>query len=251
MGKGKKNKKKKSVVWFYLGNIILGVIIIIVAAFIAMYMFCNVHDVQVVGSKYYDPIEIEEYVLTGKYKNNAVYVTFDNALHPKKNIPFVESAKVKMTSYDKVEIKVKEKAMMGFMAVADGTFAYFNDEGEVVEVSDRILDDILPVSGVVLESAEVGQHVAIDEKQLNNMLNIIKVLRKNNVAVTSGNFDEAGNFGVFSGAVYINFGNGSDIDEKVKRLNYILPKLVDMSGILHLEDWSTQDTDIVFEKTTE
>jgi cell division protein FtsQ len=132
-----------------------------------------------------------------------------------------------------------------------GTFAYFNDEGEVVEVSDRILDDIIPVSGIVLESAEVGQHVAIDEKQLNNMLNIIKILRKNNVAVTSGNFDEAGNFGVFSGAVYINFGNGSEIDEKVKRLNYILPKLVDMSGILHLEDWSTQDTDIVFEKTTE
>ena len=88
MGKGKKNKKKKSVVWFYLGNIILGVIIIIVAAFIAMYMFCNVHDVQVVGSKYYDPIEIEEYVLTGKYKSNAVYVTFDNVVTSEEEYTF-------------------------------------------------------------------------------------------------------------------------------------------------------------------
>ena len=38
------------------------------------------------------------------------------------------------------------------------------------------------------------------------------------------------------------------MSEKVMRLSYILPKLEGMTGTLHLEDWNTENTDIVFEK---
>ncbi|MCR5144044.1 MAG: FtsQ-type POTRA domain-containing protein [Lachnospiraceae bacterium] len=251
MGKSKKKKKKsQSKFKFYFINILLGIVIVVVALMIMSSILCVIHDVEVSGAKHYSEIEIEEYVLTGKYKGNSIYVFADNLVHPKKDIPFVESAKVKLNSYDKVKIEIKEKSMLGYMAMTDGNFAYFDEEGNVVEVSNIPLSDVMFFAGIQIEKAVEGEPLGIDEKQLSRMLAVMRGLEKYNIPVNAANFDENGNFVVAYNSVYINFGKGDNAEEKVKRLQYILPNLVDMSGILHLEDWTTQDTDIVFEKTT-
>ena len=49
----------------------------------------------------------------------------------------------------------------------------------------------------------------------------------------------------------ISLGNRSYLEEKIERVMLILPKIEGMQGTLHLENYSSQNTDIVFEKDTE
>jgi len=43
-------------------------------------------------------------------------------------------------------------------------------------------------------------------------------------------------------------GTTTNLAQKTKRLPYILPYLDGKSGTLHLEDWTEENTDIVFEE---
>jgi cell division protein FtsQ len=51
---------------------------------------------------------------------------------------------------------------------------------------------------------------------------------------------------VNSGDVKVRLGNRSGLEEKLRRLAYILPMLDGKKGTLHLEDFSENNTDIVF-----
>ena len=46
--------------------------------------------------------------------------------------------------------------------------------------------------------------------------------------------------------IQILLGKQTDLEEKLMRLPKILPYLEGMTGILHLENWSRDNTDIVF-----
>ncbi|HAQ51595.1 MAG TPA: hypothetical protein DCR12_02375, partial [Lachnospiraceae bacterium] len=72
-------------------------------------MCCDVQDVVVEGNNIYTPEEIEEYVISGKYKNNCVYNVVHNFIKPKKDIPFVDKVKVTMTGLNTNKITVTER----------------------------------------------------------------------------------------------------------------------------------------------
>ena len=46
----------------------------------------------------------------------------------------------------------------------------------------------------------------------------------------------------------ISLGSSSYLEEKLERLSYILPEIEGMQGTLHLENFSPNNTDVVFEK---
>ena len=48
------------------------------------------------------------------------------------------------------------------------------------------------------------------------------------------------------GAIQVNLGSGTDLNEKILRMDQILPQLEGMSGMLHVETWSETNTDIYF-----
>ena len=53
------------------------------------------------------------------------------------------------------------------------------------------------------------------------------------------------------GGIVINVGDKSYLEEKIMRLPHILPNIEGQSGILHLENWTPDNTDIVFERAKE
>jgi len=42
-------------------------------------------------------------------------------------------------------------------------------------------------------------------------------------------------------------GSADNLTDKLMRLEYILPELTGKKGTLHLENWSNENTDIIFE----
>ena len=187
-------------------------------------------------------------VLDGKYPNNTVYETIYNAVKPKKNIPFISKVTVKLTAYDKLAIHVVEKDCVGHIPLEKGGYAYFDEEGSVVEVSERLVEKSIGVSGVTLKKAQVGQKVALEKEQLNLMVQLLKSMQKYELAISGLTFDEVGNAQVTYGDILIFVGKADFLEEKMMRLPYILPQLEGQAGTLHLENWSKDNTDIVFQK---
>ena len=83
---------------------------------------------------------------------------------------------------------------------------------------------------------------------LSSYLETAKALKANNIFVNSIKVDENHNIFGQKENLKINFGLKNDMDDKCKRLSIILPQLENQSGTLHLENFSKENTDIVFKK---
>ena len=61
-------------------------------------------------------------------------------------------------------------------------------------------------------------------------------------------YDElSGSMTVYSGKITILVGNADNLAQKIMRLQYILPQLDGKKGTLHLENWTSETTDIIFD----
>ena len=257
----KKKKKKKADVaqvarerrgskfGFYLCNIILGLVILIVFAVLFIVCFCRVEKVRVEGNYVNNEAVLESYVMDDQYCVNAVYVVLKNTFKPRKDIPFVDSYKVRMTGLNELLITVTEKERIGVIPdEALGKYVYYDESGNVTEMSEMLLTNLVVINGVTLEDPEIGKRLPMDNTQRRNLLSIQKQLRQVGVEVSAINFMEDGSINMNYQAVVINIGTTTNLAQKMKRLPYILPKLEGMSGTLHLEEWTEENTDIVFEK---
>ncbi len=233
---------------FYFVNILLGILIFSIAAVIGIAMFCSIHKVTVKGSKVYAKADIEKMVLDGKYPNNSVYEVIHNKIKPKKNIPFVDSVTVKLTSYDKVKIVVCEKPCVGYIPIKKGGYAYFDENGNVIEISDKVINQAIGIQGVILEEAKMNQKIKLEKEQLELMVQLLKSLDKYELEISSLTFDEQKNAAVLYQGITIAFGKKDYFEDKMMRLTKILPQLEGQTGTLHLENWSKDNTDIVFRK---
>ena len=118
----------------------------------------------------------------------------------------------------------------------------------MVEVSEQLIERTIGVSGVSLKKAEVGEKVALKKEQLNFMVQLLKSMQKYELAISGLTFDEVGNATVSYENMLISVGKADFLEEKMMRLSYILPQLEGQAGTLHLENWSKDNTDIVFRK---
>ena len=259
MSKSKKKKKadlaqvaherRSSRIGFYMMNIILGLVILVVFVALFIFLFCQVKKVKVEGSYVNNEAIIQSYVLDDKYSVNAVYVVVKNTIKPKKNIPFVASYKVRMTGLNDLLIKVTEKERVGVIPdEAHGYYVYYDEGGTVTELSEMLLSDLVVINGVTLDEPEIGGKLPMDNTQRRNLLAIQKQLKQVGVDVSAINFMEDGSINMNYQDVVISLGTTTNLAQKMKRLPYILPNLEGMSGTLHLEEWSEENTDIVFEK---
>lgn len=234
---------------FYFINILMAVVIIAIVSVVGITMFCSVHSVTVNGSSIYSPEEIQALVLDGKYPNNTVYQVIQNKIKPKKNIPFVKKIRVSFAAYDKLVIQVSEKQCVGYLALENEGYAYFDEDGKVVEISERLVENAIGVTGIILKKAEVGEKVELEKEQLEFMVQLLKSLNKYELKISGLSFDEQGNATASCGDLLLSVGKADSLEDKMMRIPYILPQLEGQVGILHLENWTKENTDIVFEKT--
>ena len=61
-------------------------------------------------------------------------------------------------------------------------------------------------------------------------------------------FDSAKDAEIYYGDIRIIVGNEENLSQKIIRLSSILPQLAGLKGTLHLENWTEETVDIVFDK---
>lgn len=246
--RAKRRKERRKTIAAIIIEIVLGVIIIVVGGTLVAYTMCGLEEVEVEGSSVYQPDELKELLLDGKYADNCVYDVVTSWFNKKEDVPFIEDYKVKMTGLNSIKIIVNERATFGYVEGIDNKAYYFDEDGVVSDISELKLDKVTLWLDQAPSATEVGDKVVDNDELLGVFLEVAKALKANNIFVNSIMIDEKHSITVMKDNIKITFGTFKDIDEKVKRLNYVLPKLEGKSGTLHLENFAKDNTDIVFKE---
>ncbi len=247
----KKKRFPRTKIGFYLVNIILGIIILLLIAGIAAFILCQEEEVVVKGSTIYTEAEVKQAVLTDAYsKRNCVYAVAKNMIEPKTDIPFIDSVDVTMTGRNTLQITVHETEMAGYFQLSDDAgYAYFNADGVITDVSERLVEGLTLLEGVSQDTVSIGDDIPLDSSGLKAVKAVFANLEKNDITVSKVTISEEGELTAQHDNVLINLGTRSNLEEKIKRLPYILSYLEGYTGTLHLENWTEDNTDIVFQYT--
>ena len=242
----KRRKRKK------IGRMILTAILIIAMlaglCAILIWKVFVVKSVSVKGNEIYTDKQIEDWVLDKEYSWNSLYVYFENKCNKTEEIPFVDSLRIRLKSPQKLEITVVEKGILGYLYVPSlGKNAYFDKDGFVVEISPEIIPGVTKINGLSVQTAELYKKLSIGEnsKLLRTLLSVTQLLKKYE-RVPEVILIQNSNVYLSYGAIQVNLGSGTDLNEKILRMDQILLQLDGMSGMLHLETWSETNTDIYF-----
>ena len=246
---GRRKKRRGHGTLLLIVELILGMVILIGFFGVGAYFLCPLKNVKVEGTDLYTSEEIQGYILDDEYSGNAMYAFIKNKMFPKGDAEFIDSFDVKLTSMNSLTIVCNEKKILGYLMQEDGNYVYFDYNGRIAEISQTFVDrGYMKVEGVSCENPERGKKLTIGKEQIGYLTSLIKILQKNNLMPNVVSYDENSHIILSYDTYNISLGSSVYLEEKIDRVMRILPQLDGLHGTLHLENYSSASTDIVFEK---
>lgn len=246
MIKEKRRRKRR------LKKILIGILIFILLAVIAALIVVKVFvvkNVKVEGNELYDEQLIKETVLNDEYSWNSLYVLLKYKFIDTDAVPFIDTMEIKMNNPQTLTITVYEKGMLGRLDIeALNQMAYFDKDGFVVETSNRIVENVPSVHGIDCEEVILYEQLPIESQQLRELLTLTQALKREGLVPDSIHYGVEDEPALYYGTVTVQMGSMEHLTQKVERLKEILPQLDGMTGVLHMESWTEESTNIIFEK---
>lgn len=237
-----------------IGLYILLILILLIAAgvFIVMNVF-TVENVVVEGNELYSSTQIENMVLNDEYSWNSLYVDLKYRFVDIGEVPFVDTMEVSLDNPHTVHIKVYEKGMLGYLYINSiGQNAYFDKDGFVVETSTEVIDGVPKITGISCEEVVLYEKLQLENSDiLRDLLNLTQTLKKYNMLPDEIQYDSNMEPVLYYGTIQVKIGSEDNLSQKVVRLSIILPQLDGLSGTLHLETWTPETTDIIWDRAEE
>ena len=250
MIKEERRRKKRRKIGLY----ILLILILLIAAgvFIVMNVF-TVENVVVEGNELYSSTQIENIVLNDEYSWNSLYVDLKYRFVDIGEVPFVDTMEVSLDNPHTVHIKVYEKGMLGYLYINSiGQNAYFDKDGFVVETSTEVIDGVPKITGISCEEVVLYEKLQLENSDiLRDLLNLTQTLKKYNLLPDEIQYDSNMEPVLYYGTIQVKIGSEDNLSQKVVRLSIILPQLDGLSGTLHLETWTPETTDIIWDRAEE
>ena len=241
----RKKKKRKNIL-----QVILGILIVLALAVLIIFTVFKVKNVEVEGNRLYDAKVIEKAVLNDDYSWNSLYVFLKYKFVNTSEVPFVDTMEISLKDPQTLHIKVYEKGIMGYLYLSSiNKNVYFDKDGIVTELSDRVIEDTPQILGIDCKKVVQYEKLPIGSKRLKQLLTLTQALKRNDLIPDSITYGGEGEPVISYGGLTVKMGDTKLLTQKIKRLKAILPSVKDMSGILHLEDWTEDSTNIVFDKT--
>ena len=250
MIKEERRRKKRRKIGLY----ILLILILLIAAgvFIVMNVF-TVENVVVEGNELYSSTQIENMVLNDEYSWNSLYVDLKYRFVDIGEVPFVDTMEVSLDNPHTVHIKVYEKGMLGYLYINSiCQNAYFDKDGFVVETSTEVIDGVPKITGISCEEVVLYEKLQLENSDiLRDLLNLTQTLKKYNLLPDEIQYDSNMEPVLYYGTIQVKIGSEDNLSQKVVRLSIILPQLDGLSGTLHLETWTPETTDIIWDRAEE
>ncbi len=223
----------------------------VIAAFIVVKVFV-VKSIKVEGNKLYNEQLIKETVLNDEYSWNSLYVLLKYTFIDTEEIPFIDTMEITLNSPTKLTIKVYEKGMIGYIHIPTiDQMAYFDKDGFVVETSTRMIENVPKIEGISCEEVVLFEKLPIGEQELRDMLTLTHALKREGLEPDSIHFGLEESPVLYYDNTSIWLGSMELLTQKIERLHEIFPNITGIEGILHMENWSEETANIIFEKAVQ
>ncbi len=204
----------------------------------------TVTTVYVEGNVHYTNEEIMAMVMEGRYGNNSLFLSLKYRDKGIDNIPFIQTMDITVEAKDTIRITVYEKAVAGYISYL-GQYIYFDRDGIVVEASEEMTPGIPQVTGLGLSHIVLHERLPVENEEVfEDILNITQLLEKYSLPVDKIYFSPDYQVTLIFGNARVAMGDSDDIDEKIMRLQYMLPSLEGKSGTLDMREY-TEDTKMI------
>lgn len=240
----KKKRRKFSITVF------LGILIFLVLAVLVIMKVCRVKEVEVEGNVLYDAQTIQDTVLNDEYSWNSLYVFLKYRFKKPETIPFVDTMEITLKSPSKLHITVYEKGMMGYIYIPSmDVNAYFDKDGFVAETSTEIIPGVPLIQGLSCDEVVLYDKLPIEKDKLKELLILTQTLKKYELVPDSITYGIENAPVLAYGTIQVVVGDTTTLTPKMERVVKIMPSITGQSGVLHLERWTEETTNIVFDKT--
>ncbi len=234
-------------------TIILSVLLFTLAIFmISAYLYIvknyTVTTVHVEGNIHYTNEEIMDMVMSGAYGNNSLILSLKYRDKGIEDIPFIQRMDVTIEAKDTIRITVYEKALAGYVTYL-GQCVYFDKDGIVVETSTETTEGIPQVTGLKFDHVILHDRLPVEKPEVfAEILNITQQLDKYSMSADKIYFDPDYKITLLFGDARVALGNDIYIEEKIMKLQYILPDLIGKSGVLDMREYSEDTRSYSFEQ---
>lgn len=227
-------------------NLFTLLVLLIAAAITVGYYTCTVKTVKVSGNHLYTSEEIAAQVISddSQLRHNTLFLTALYMTPKAPGIPFEESVKVSLESYDTIRITVKDMDIAGFIPYA-GKNLYFSADGIVLENSPLTVKNATFVTGLSVTGAERGQKMTSDDEAgLAMILETLQILRKYQMEVECVVLSDSSGIIIYMDDIKIYMGR-TDFELKISKISQILPYLEGRSGTINLVNYTSADQNII------
>lgn len=229
-------------------TVLCSLLVLLAGGFLYIVNNYKVTTVHVDGSIHYTNEEIMEMVMGGRFGDNSLLLSLKYRDKGIEGVPFIETMDVDIEAKDTIRITVYEKALAGYVKYL-GRYVYFDKDGIVVETSLEETAGIPQVTGLSFDHVILHERLPVDKPELfDEILNITQQLSKHSLTADRIYFDSVYNVTLYFGDAKIALGENKDINEKIMKLQYILPDLLGKSGTLDMREYSEDTKTYSFEQ---
>lgn len=231
-----------------LGVLIASIAIVCLAAIaLVVVSVFRVQNISVEGNVHYTSEEIEAMVLTDRLSYNSLYLSLKYRNREIRDIPFIETMSVRVDSPDSITIRVYEKSVAGYVEYM-GRYMYFDRDGIVVESSETRTEGIPQVTGIRFDHVVLYEALPVKNTDIfQEILSITQMLSKHQITTDKIYFNESNEITLYFDNIRAKLGK-DNLEEKVMRLEQILPNLSGESGVLDLQNYSEDRKNVTFQK---
>lgn len=225
--------------------LLVTLIVVLGGSFLLTYF--TIDTVIVEGNVHYTVEEIQEMVLGGKMGRNSLYLSLKYRNKQIEDVPFIETMDVRILSPTSVKITVYEKSMAGFVEYM-GQYFYFDKDGTVIESSTVKTMGVPQIKGLKFDHIILMEPLPVEDDSIfYHILDISQLLEKYGIRAEQIYFDKNYEITLYFGESRIKLGSTDYIDEKIMKLKMILPSLEGKKGVLRMENYTPESTDVTFE----
>lgn len=208
----------------------------------------TVTTVYVEGNVHYTNEEIMEMVMGGRFGSNSLFLSLKYKDKGMEDIPFIQAMDVEIEAKDTIRIIVYEKALAGYVSYL-GRYVYFDKDGIVVETSMEETPGIPQVTGLSFDHVILHEPLPVERPEVfDEVLNITQQLERYSMSADRIYFDTDYQVTLMFGKAKVALGDDQYIDEKIMKLQYILPDLIGKEGTLNMREYSEDTKSYTFEQ---
>ncbi len=200
------------------------------------------------GNTYYTEESLTPKLLSGFAAKNTIFAYLKLKYDKDISIPFIDEIDVDFTGLHSLTIGVYEKEVIGCLAYM-GEYVCFDKDGVMVGSIVKKRDNIPLVEGINYREAVFNKPISADNAEIFAIvLNITQLINKYKLNIEQIEFAEDFSVKLYTGDIKILLGKRKHFDEQISNLSVLLPKLKGLKGTLHMEDYSSSDRRVIFDR---